>query len=252
MKKALSVLVILTIFMSLCSCGGIASKEVKIPDVLGLAYTDAIEILETEGFEVKAVEASVGNFSEKLLYPLEKLSKGTVFKVDNYILDNLGHLTKDYDVYYDGELVSIDKNVVIYYAEEDYLLNENTVEESDLATSIVVTEESTELGNLEDIAGSENEGYSSVIEENTLSDNFKSAMDEYENFMNDYVQFMKKYNSNPTDFSLLVDYADYISEYADFAKEFAEWEDSEMNAAELSYYIEVQTRVNKKLLEIAS
>lgn len=40
-----------------------------------------------------------------------------------------------------------------------------------------------------------------------------------------------------------------MSKYADFVKDFEKWEDEEMNAAETAYYIEVQSRVSKKLLE---
>ena len=84
-----------------------------------------------------------------------------------------------------------------------------------------------------------------------LDPDFKAAMDSYENFMDEYVAFMKKYKANPSDLSLLTDYADYMSKYADFVEDFEKWEDEEMNAAETAYYIEVQARVSKKLLEAA-
>lgn len=81
---------------------------------------------------------------------------------------------------------------------------------------------------------------------------FKAAMDSYENFMNEYVNFMKKYMADPSDMSLLMDYADYMSKYSDFVEDFEEWEDDDdMNAAETAYYIDVQARVSKKLLEVA-
>ena len=84
-----------------------------------------------------------------------------------------------------------------------------------------------------------------------LNPDFKAAMDSYENFMDEYVAFMKKYKANPSDPSLLTDYADYMSKYADIVEDFEKWEDKEMNAAETAYYIDVQTRVSKKLLEVA-
>ena len=80
---------------------------------------------------------------------------------------------------------------------------------------------------------------------------FKAAMDSYEKFMNDYVDFMKKYYANPSDLSLLADYAEFTSDYADYVEDFEAWEDEDLNAAELSYYTEVQGRVTKKLLEVA-
>ena len=39
--------------------------------------------------------------------------------------------------------------------------------------------------------------------------------------------------------------------YADMMTKFEKWESEDMNAAETAYYIEVQTRVSKKLLEIS-
>lgn len=84
-----------------------------------------------------------------------------------------------------------------------------------------------------------------------IDPDFKAAMDSYENFMDEYVAFMKKYSANPTDMGLLADYADYMSKYADFVEDFEKWEDEEMNAAETAYYIDVQARVSKKLLEVA-
>ena len=86
--------------------------------------------------------------------------------------------------------------------------------------------------------------------ENALSADFKAAMDSYEEFMDEYVAFMKKYESNPSDISLIMDYATYMSKYADAMQDFEEWEDEDMNDAELAYYIDVQARVSKKLLEV--
>ena len=84
-----------------------------------------------------------------------------------------------------------------------------------------------------------------------LRSDFKAAMDSYETFMNDYVAFMKKYKDNPSDLSLLTDYADYVSKYANFVADFDKWDSQDMNAAELAYYIDVQARVTKKLAEVA-
>lgn len=84
-----------------------------------------------------------------------------------------------------------------------------------------------------------------------LSKDFKEAMDSYEKFMNEYVAFVKKYKENPSDLSLISDYATYMSKYADFVEDFEKWENEEMNASETAYYIDVQARVSKKLLEVA-
>lgn len=87
---------------------------------------------------------------------------------------------------------------------------------------------------------------------NGMHKDFKEAMDSYEKFMDEYVAFMKKYNDNPSDISLLADYAKYMSKYADMCSKFEKWESEDMNDAETAYYIDVQARVSKKLLEVAN
>jgi hypothetical protein len=85
-----------------------------------------------------------------------------------------------------------------------------------------------------------------------LRPEFKEAMDAYEEFMNEYCEFMEKYAaSDGTDFGLLADYADYMRKYAETMEAFEKWNGEDLNAAETAYYIEVQTRINKKLLETA-
>lgn len=80
---------------------------------------------------------------------------------------------------------------------------------------------------------------------------FVEAMDSYEAFYDDYCEFMKKYSANPTDITLLAEYAKMTSKLLDIESKFKAWDDSDMNNAELSYYIEVQGRITQKLLEVA-
>ena len=89
-------------------------------------------------------------------------------------------------------------------------------------------------------------------EENTIRNDFKVAMDSYERFMDEYVSFMKKYTaSNGTDLSLLSDYNTYMTKYIEMVESFEKWESENLNLAEEKYYLEVQTRVTQKLLEIS-
>lgn len=80
---------------------------------------------------------------------------------------------------------------------------------------------------------------------------FKEAMDSYEAFMDEYVEFMKKYkNADAMDMlGMLSQYTDFMQKYSDFSDKMDKWE-SDMNDAELTYYLEVTARVNKKLLEM--
>jgi hypothetical protein len=60
---------------------------------------------------------------------------------------------------------------------------------------------------------------------------------------------MKKYNSNPSDTELLKEYSSYMSKYNDMINTYNKWNSKDLNDAETKYYIEVQTRVNKKLTD---
>ena len=235
--------IMLTMCM-LCACNGVKSNEEVIPDVFGLNYLDAIGILEAEGFQVNAIETSVDSFSDKLLYPLEKVDKGTVFKIDDYIIDNNGNLNKNYDVFYDGNLVSEDKSVVVYYSKDDYILEKDNETNTSSNPS---TESPTELPT-PDSTEENNEN----ITKTEIGSDFKAAMDSYEKFFDEYVTIMKKFKNNPTDMSVLSDYTKYMGQYSDMMQKFEKWEDEDLNVAETNYYIEVQARITKKLLEVAN
>lgn len=97
---------------------------------------------------------------------------------------------------------------------------------------------------------------SNIIEEKPNKDNglrkdFKNAMDSYEKFMDEYISFMKKYaNSDGTDMQMLKDYSTFMERYNKAMEDFEKWDDEDLSDSELKYYLEVQNRVNKKLLEV--
>lgn len=78
---------------------------------------------------------------------------------------------------------------------------------------------------------------------------FKEAMDSYEAFYNEYCEFMKKYKANPTDLTLLGEYAGMMTKSTEMTQKFEAWNEADMNDAELTYYLEVNNRVAQKLLE---
>ena len=80
---------------------------------------------------------------------------------------------------------------------------------------------------------------------------FKKAMDSYEKFIDEYISFMKKYESNPSDLKLLKEYSSYMTKYNKFLKDFEEWDSKDLNKEEEKYYLDVQNRVNKKLIDIS-
>ncbi len=80
---------------------------------------------------------------------------------------------------------------------------------------------------------------------------FKEAMDSYEAFYDEYCNIIKKYTENPSDMKLLADYTDMLTKAAEMAEKFDAWEDSDMNSTELKYYLDVNNRITKKLLDVS-
>ncbi len=108
-----------------------------------------------------------------------------------------------------------------------------------------VVEEKEDTPDTEGVA-TENENAELV---NGMRPEFKEAMDSYESFYNEYCDFLKKYSENPADLTLLAEYADMMSEAAEMDKKFGEWEDGDLNETELSYCLEVEARIAKKLAD---
>ena len=80
---------------------------------------------------------------------------------------------------------------------------------------------------------------------------FKEAMDSYEAFFDEYIAFMSKYVESDDTTSMLADYTKYLTQYADTMSKMDAMNESELSAADSAYYIEVQTRITQKLLEVA-
>ena len=93
------------------------------------------------------------------------------------------------------------------------------------------------------------ESESNNADSSVLSAEFKKTMDDYEAFFDHYCEVMKKYKANPSDLSLLTEMADLLTEEQKMLDQMDSMDQSEMNAAELAYYLEVTARIEKKLIE---
>ena len=79
---------------------------------------------------------------------------------------------------------------------------------------------------------------------------FKAAMDEYEAFIDEYVKFIKKYEEEGKPVSMLADYTKMMTQYSEFAAAMAEYESEELSDADAAYLIQVNARVQAKLLTL--
>lgn len=111
-------------------------------------------------------------------------------------------------------------------------------------------ENSTNSKPEKDTPSTDDSSNSSVSSNDAVSPDFKVKMDKYEKFFDSYVEFMKEYNDNPTNASLLRKSAKMLSDEAEMIKEFDSIDSSKLSAADAAYYLEVQSRVYKKIAEV--
>lgn len=83
------------------------------------------------------------------------------------------------------------------------------------------------------------------------SADFKKTMDDYEKTIDSYIAFMKKYNESSNTASMAADYAKYMSDYANVMSEIDAIDENTLTDADKKYYIEVNTRIAKKLADAA-
>lgn len=79
---------------------------------------------------------------------------------------------------------------------------------------------------------------------------FKAAMDSYEEFYEEYCEVLKKYKENPADVTILTEYSELMEQSIEMGEKFEEWDEDELNADELKYYVEVNGRVTQMLVEV--
>ncbi len=240
---------------------------------LSLSYKDNngdLRIKLEAPMKMTAITWPIGTAGQQIPAPASLIGK-FVYEHDDSFMVHIGKTTKDeYAAYV--ELCAENGFVVDYNKSDDYYYAYNSdgwyislryeggnimsvsinspKEESDDETTLSESETESQT-DIYETANTENVTEVTNDNDGGLDPDFKAAMDSYEAFMDEYVTFMKKYSENPNDLSLLVDYAKYMGKYADFVEDFEKWEDEDMNASEAAYYIEVQARVSKKLMEIA-
>ena len=106
-------------------------------------------------------------------------------------------------------------------------------------------------GNDSSVAEASDSADSSAPESNnSIRPEFKETLDSYEKFFDEYCDFMEAYYKSDNALGLMDEYLEYMSQYTDTMSKLSALEDSEMNDAELQYYIEVHARITKKLLEV--
>ncbi len=80
---------------------------------------------------------------------------------------------------------------------------------------------------------------------------FKAAMDSYEAFYTEYCDLLAQYKENPTDLGLLTKYGEMLAKVGEMDEAFDEWDEDELSSEELKYYLDVNNRVIKMMVDVA-
>lgn len=126
---------------------------------------------------------------------------------------------------------------------------ETTEEETSKAESSKAESSKAESSKSESKAESSKKEQSSKSSD-SVTPEFKKAMDKYEEFFDEYAEFMEKYANSDNPASMMKEYTEYMTKYTETMQAFSECEDEEMTEADALYYLEVQTRINQKLASI--
>ena len=122
------------------------------------------------------------------------------------------------------------------------------IEETEIVPPIEETESVTPT---EDAESATQSSETSIPHASEIRPEFKEAMDAYEAFYIEYCEFFTEYSKNPTSIKLLAKYGEFLVKIKEMDDAFMKWEDSDMTDAELKYYLNVQNRVAKMLIDIA-
>ena len=84
-----------------------------------------------------------------------------------------------------------------------------------------------------------------------LRPEFKEAMDSYEEYYQEYCDFMNEFSKKPDDIKLLAKSVTMMAKLEEMDEKFNAWDDADLNDEELKYYLDVQTRVMKMMIDLA-
>lgn len=121
-----------------------------------------------------------------------------------------------------------------------------------IVNSVTLTERQTTSSSSSDSnGGGRTESSSVTTSSNGVTPELKAFLDSYEAYMDQYIAFMQKYENSDDTYSMLYDYLDMMQQYADFTEKLDQYDTDKMSAVDSAYYLEVTTRVAKKLYAAA-
>lgn len=263
MKRVISILSALLILLSLSACGGKSRKptytgtwELDHVAVSGMALTHSELQAIGQDIQVSFVlkddgKAFMTSGSEQGFSKWSETKNGI----------QIGNITLTME---DGLLYGGYDSTTLYFKKvsESQLIEKQATEEKQIAETTLPettapaseattapTTEATAEPTTEATTAPTTEAPTELID--GMRPEFKEAMDAYEAFYKEYCELLKKYTENPADFSILGKYADMLTKIDEVDKTFEKWDESDLNSEELKYYLDVNNRVLKMLVDAA-
>ena len=248
-----------------------AYLSVDIPGADATFSMNGTEVYNANGIQIisKGIYADPLQYSDDMhVLMVAKNNSGRTLTIDD-VYDSLSvnEYMTSYSIYTttmeDGDCAMVD--VCLYgYGLEDIgitelpeiqsvefslVIRDQNYKEIDEATILIETAREEEWKTSEQ---EEDEYIETEKTEESIRPEFKEAMDSYEAFYTEYCEFMEEYSENPTDLTLLAKYADMLVKAEEMNEAFEEWDEEDLSNEELQYYLEVNNRVMKMLVDVAS
>lgn len=118
-------------------------------------------------------------------------------------------------------------------------------------SAVETTDSTAPIGHLDNDPGSIIEVESSKESTDVVRPEFQKAMDAYEAFYDEYCDLLQEYKTNPFNLTILVKYGEIMKKTVEMNEAFEKWNNNDLTKEELKYYLEVNNRVMKKLVDIA-
>lgn len=136
------------------------------------------------------------------------------------------------------------RGTLVSYYENDLIKSAEYLSEIDKKLLGEVKNEAQNNSGNQDVSAGE-----TISGDNDVTPLFKEMMDSYEAFFDEYIDFMERYQKESNPLSMMTDYYEIMMRYSEFAEKIDAIDESALPLADQKYYLEVVTRVNKKLLD---
>ncbi len=214
------VMIVISLFIAVpILINSMSSKDKPEPEVVGLKVREACQKIKASGWDKITISGKFAGYS---------LREGGC--TDENIVK-----TVHYNKMFDEVLLAfeIDKKADLTESELAKYQEMSSKTEADKTPS-----------NKSTSSGQESSGSAGV------SPAFKKSMDDYAAFMDKYVDVMKRYKASPSDATVMAEYTEFVKKYAEFTESIKKVDQSSLSAADAAYYLEVTSRVTKKLAEL--